>query len=386
MLDAAGYTPKRQYESLFKKVPYMGPKPGYDGSLKWQSFLGSDPAVRYTIEPINQFTDTAIDPLNQQASIEMLHRLEQAVPSVDLTWANHFIATLYDHDRHKYTQEAAAGAHFTTTTATAAELVPQGVNIKTYFLPRRLGQTEGRIPMAQWEESLAKLDPNNQARATLHEFLNSHSEGEFLEPIFDSVREIMTLGGRIAVREKNLEDLRSLIAAATGLDEDYPADQEIPCPPGYDPVSKDNFKEIQFWLSGYQYYFDIAPGAVLPDIKFYTTIRRYGSDDRSIARGIMGWMESHGRGAYTGSYLSMLEALASHRKLEHGTGLQAFISCLFTKDGELDITTYIGAEAFAPGRINRGAVNGHRANGANGTNDHKARASRRLSECEAIVG
>lgn len=177
----------------------MGPKPAPDGSLKWQSLLGvegspmeyswkwntptSEPDVRFTMEAINQFTGTAMDPLNQTASREMLHRIAEAVPTIDLTWVNHFLATLYDHDNAKYVEEAAAGAHFTSTVLTAAEFLPRGLSMKTYFLPRRLGQTEGQIPMAQWEESLVKLDPNSEARAALHKFLNNNPEGKLLSPL-----------------------------------------------------------------------------------------------------------------------------------------------------------------------------------------------------------
>ncbi|KAI0469319.1 dimethylallyl tryptophan synthase GliD1 [Xylaria cf. heliscus] len=395
MLDAAGYELQRQYEALLFHyhwiVPYMGPKPAADGSLKWQSLLGvegspieyswkwntptSEPDVRFTMEAINQFTGSAMDPLNQTASREMLHRIAEAVPTVDLTWVNHFLATLYDHDISKYGEEAALGAHFTSTILTAAEFLPRGLSIKTYFLPRRLGQTEGQIPLAQWEESLTKLDPNSVARAALHKFLGENPEGKLLSPFmlavddiapsksrlkfyfhtphtsFTSVREIMTLGGLISVPEAQLQDLRSLISAVTGLRTDFPEDSEVPCAPEYDPAAKDNFVELPILLSGYLYYFDIAPGAAVPDIKFYTPVRRYGLDDESLAKGTVAWMKSHGRGAYCDRYLSMLQSLAQHRRLGEGKGMQTYVSCIFKKNNELDITSYIGPEAFDPARL-----------------------------------
>lgn len=177
----------------------MGPKPGPDGSLKWSSLLGvegspmeyswkwntatSEPDIRFTMEAIGQFTGSAMDPLNQTATREMLHRIAEAVPTVDLTWVNHFFATLFDHDMSKYVKEAEAGAHFTTTVVNAAEFLPRGLSIKTYFVPRRLGQTEGQIPLALWEESLAKLDPDSAARAALNKFLSNNPEGKRLSPL-----------------------------------------------------------------------------------------------------------------------------------------------------------------------------------------------------------
>jgi hypothetical protein len=44
----------------------------------------------------------------------------------------------------------------------------------------------------------------------------------------------------------------------------------------------------------------------------------------------------------------MLESLTERRRLDEGKSLQTYVSCLFKK-GELDITTYLGAEAFCPG-------------------------------------
>ncbi|KAF9248073.1 hypothetical protein DTO013E5_4965 [Penicillium roqueforti] len=410
MVEAAGYSTDQQYVALLFHyhwiVPYMGPAPGPDGNLKWKSLLGVEgspieyswkwntaagkPDVRYTTEAIGSFTGTLLDPLNQQATLEMLHRIADFVPTVDLTWTNHFFATLYDHDRSKYAKEAAAGAHFTTTVVVAAEWLKNGLNLKTYFVPRRLGQSDGKLPIALWEESLKQLDPNSESRAAMHEFLNNDPEGKLLSPFmlavdnvvpeksrlkfyfqsphtsFASVRQVMTMGGRIPVPESQLQELRSLIAAVTGLDSDFPEDSEVPCISEYNPAAKDNFVEIDLLLSGYLYYFDIAPGATVPDIKFYTPVRRYGPDDGALAKGIADWMTSRGRGEYSQRYLDMLADLTEHRKLEDGKGMQTYVSCLFKKS-HLDVTSYIGPEAFDPARFLKHKV-------------HTTRSTRRRSD------
>ncbi|KAE8390306.1 tryptophan dimethylallyltransferase-domain-containing protein [Aspergillus alliaceus] len=83
------------------RVPYMGPAPGPEGSLKWKSLLGVEgspieyswkwntatgkPDVRYTIEAIGPWRATDLDPLKQQATLEMLYRIADVVSSVDLT-------------------------------------------------------------------------------------------------------------------------------------------------------------------------------------------------------------------------------------------------------------------------------------------------------------
>ncbi|KAL4942701.1 hypothetical protein BDV06DRAFT_235235 [Aspergillus oleicola] len=392
MLEAAGYSADEQVDALLFHyhwiVPYLGPSPGTSNSntVQWKSLLGvegspieyswkwntssgSSPDIRYTMEAISPYSGTPLDPLNQQATIEMLHRIASAVSSIDLTWTNHFLATLYDHDRGKYAQEAASGTHFATSIIVAAEWLPRGLSLKTYFVPRRVGQADGMLPMAQWEDSIGQLIPSCPSRTAMHDFLESSPEGSFLKPYmlavdnvrpensrlklyfqtphtsFASVREIMTLGGRIPVPEWQLHDLCTLLLAVSGLDPDFPDDQEVPCPEHYDPSAVDNFKELPILLSGYLYYFDIAPGPAVPGIKLYTPVRRYGPDDRALAKGTTKWMETHGRGEYCQRYMTMLEDLTQHRNLEDGKGMQTYVSALF-KGGELDITTYIGPEAY----------------------------------------
>ena len=371
----------------------MGQAPRSDGvPIKWKSLLGLDgtpieyswkwntrtgePDVRCATEPIGQFPGTELDPLNQQALREMLHRLAAAMPSVDLTWVNHFLATLYDHDNAKYVQEAAAGAQLATSVQITAELLPKGVAIKTYFFPRKLGQN-GLMPLAEWEVAIGQLDPNNAARAALHKFIAGSAEGKLLTPFsvavdnvaptksrlkwyfhtphtsFSSVRDIMTLGGRITTPylAAGLADLQDLIKAVTGLPRDFPEDAELPAAPQWDPSRVDKFGDLGKVLYGYLYYFDIAPGKTLPEIKIFIPVRYYARDDLSLARGITEWMEARGRGVYCQRYLRMLESLAEHRRLDDGNGLQTYVSCLFKNNGELDITTYLGAEAFHPGRL-----------------------------------
>ena len=104
-------------------------------------------------------------------------------------------------------------------------------------------------------------------------------------------------------------------------------------------------------LSGFLYYFDIASAKALPEIKIFIPVRYYARDDPSLARGILGWMEARGRGAFNHRYMNMLRSLSEHRRLEDGNGLQTFISCLFKGNSELDITTYLSAKAFHPSRL-----------------------------------
>ena len=372
------------------KVPHMGPAPrSYAVPLKWKSILQLDgtpmeyswkwntktnpPDVRYGSEAIGPYAGTELDPLNQLAAREIMHKLTDAIPSMDITWTHHFLNTLFDHDNAKYAQEAAAGAAMTTSLLVSLEFSPKGLATKTYFQPRKLGQ-EGFMPVENYEAAFQKLDPDNKARATLHEFLATSPAGKELRPFclsvdnvvpeksrlkwyfnspqtsFDSIRDIMTLGGRVAGKhlETQLAELRALINAVTGLPPDFPENKQIPQAPQQDNTG--NFIEMPELLAGNVYFFDIAPGKSLPEMKVYVPVRNFGQDDLALAHGLSEWMEFRGRGEYCERYMDMLQSIADYRHLQDGQGLQTFLSCQFKPDGELDITSYLNPNAFHPAR------------------------------------
>ncbi|VUC37198.1 unnamed protein product [Clonostachys rosea] len=397
MMELAGYGAERQFEALLFHyhwvVPYLGPQPNPDGTVKWKSLLGAEgspieyswkwnqpggqPEVRHCFEAINEFTGTSLDPLNQLANRELLHRLQEPVKSLNLEWCNHFVATLYDHDLSKYATDSSKGAHVTSTIFTAIEFLQNSYLFKTYFLPRKIGQF-GPASMSVWKESLAGLELENEARASLYDFLDNNEQGKLLSPFmiavddvepaasrlklyfqtprtsFNSIREVMSLGGKIQVPEKSLRDLRDLIVSAAGLADDFPDDAELPLPE-YNPAAADNFTELPILLQGSLYYFDIALGAKTESlgIKYYASARRYAGSDLSWARGVMSWMRSKGRGEYCDKYLSLLESFSPHRSLGGDTGIQAYMSCMFKAGGELDVTSYVSPEAFHPNRQNK---------------------------------
>ncbi|KAL8789692.1 MAG: hypothetical protein Q9195_006689 [Heterodermia aff. obscurata] len=404
LVEAADYPIEKQYEALLFHyhwtVPYMGPAPKANGTpATWKSLLSLDsspieyswkwnttktePDVRYVTEPIGRYPGSHLDPLNQHALRELLQRLPQNIPSSDMnmSWVNHFFSKLYDHDNTKYIQEAAAGSSKSTATSVqlGTEFLRKGIGFKTYFFPRKLGQVED-FSTSQWDSSISQLNPDPSAwdaRNALIDFLSTSPEGQSLRPFslavdnvtpsasrlklyfltpntsLASVREIMSLGRRITGIDTQLSELESLIKVVAGLPADFPTTVPIPLPKAsdsYDQNVKDNFGELEDVLTGYLYYFDIAPGfSKFPEIKWFIPSRHYGPNDYELATAMGEWMEARGRGAYNARYLRMLETLSEHRGLGEGKGLQTFVSCLF-KEGELDITTYLGAEAYHPGR------------------------------------
>lgn len=371
------------------KTPNMGPAPSPSGKLKWRSLITleggpieyswkwptrtSEPDIRYSLEPINQYSGTAEDPLNQRPAGQMLHRLAAEMPEVDLSWTNHFLATLFDHDKSKYVEEAAlTGVPTSSTFGMAAEFVAKGLGLKAYFVPRKIGHLPVP-PLEHWVSSMKQLHQENLSRDVLLDFLASSQEGKLFNPLlvavdcvapaksrlkwyfqtpscsFSSVCEVMTLGGRRPNMSAQLAELRDLIHAVLSLPADFPDDADVPQAPQYNPDNNenDNFVALPGLLTGFIYYFDIPPGATLPEVKLYIPVWRYGRDDLSVARGTMNWMEARSRGEYSQRFLSMLESMAEHRALDDGLGLQTYVSCVL-KGNEPDITTYMGAELLHP--------------------------------------
>ncbi|KJZ75358.1 hypothetical protein HIM_05284 [Hirsutella minnesotensis 3608] len=396
LVDAAGYTVEKQYEALLFHyhliVPYLGPAPGPDGKYSWPSIFSIEgqpieyswkwntatgkPVVRYTIEAKGHHTGTPMDPLNQEATRELLHRLQRLMPGVvDLTWTNHLLATLYDHDRSKLEQENNGGKCLTTTVMVATELEPSGLSFKTYFVPRRLGQSVIQIPLAVWKEAVAGICPENAAAAAVYDFLDG-PEGALLSPFFlavdnvkpedsrlkfyflsphakfSSIREIMTLGGRISISDERLQDLQSLVAAVTSLKaQPFAEDAEPPLTDQDGPICDGASAGESTFVPGCGYYFNIASGGQYPQIKLFVKLNTYGPGDLDMTGHITTWMATHGRGQYCQQFSSMLKYLCRDGQLGDKKGVYSYLSCMFKNDGKLEVTTYLKAETmFTCGR------------------------------------
>ncbi|KAL4747129.1 hypothetical protein BDW72DRAFT_209828 [Aspergillus terricola var. indicus] len=394
MLEAADYPIEKQFETLLFYyhwvVPYLGPKPEADGSFKWRSLVSdvgipleyswkwdtatSGPDVRLTIEPISELSGTGFDPLNQAPSLELLQRLADILPRLDVSWASHFLSTFYDHDKVKYVKESQSetGMPLRSTMLVCFEFGRSGITTKTYMSPRKLGQ-QGFAPLPEYISAIAALGPS-RALDVVTEFLNTSPEGPHLNPFmlavdnidpsssrlklyfatprtsYNSIREVLTLGGRIstATLESKLRTIHELVKAIMPFPPDLPDDADIPVPEQalppsvQDPVdSADMANQRPAFVAGYQYYFDIAPGASLPDIKFYIPIRRAQMNDQAVAIGLTNWMRAQGRGAFCNAYERVLEGLASGRDLSKCHGLHTHICVMLKANGEFDVTSYL---------------------------------------------
>ncbi|KAF9893888.1 hypothetical protein FE257_010058 [Aspergillus nanangensis] len=401
MLEEAAYAVERQLEILLFYyhwiVPYLRHMPSSDNTHNWQSLLpvtvvpleyswkwdtaSEKPEVRLTIEAFSDLSGTRADPLNQAAVMELLHRTKAILPDLDQTWINHFCATLFDEDKNKYVQEESqSGMRLQSTMLVAFEFGRSTTTTKTYLSPRRPGQ-RGFAKLPEYMPALQALGGHNRALNTLLEFLRDSPQGGQLTPFglsFDNVdpassrlklyfacpntsynalREVLTLGGRKLQSkafdmEEKIRSIHSLAKALMMTEENLPDDKDIISTAAAaaalpqtqlstTTATADIVAERAPLLAGFQYYFDIAPGADLPDIRFYAPIRKELVNDRAVAAVLTDWLKAQGRGRFSSNYVRMMEALAGGKELEECHGLHSFIGCLIRSDGELDVTSYI---------------------------------------------
>lgn len=339
-------------------------------SWKWDTAANS-PDVRLTIEAINELSGTRYDPLNQSPSLELFQRLSHILPQLDPSWTSHFLSTFYDHDKVKYVEESqsASGMPLRSTMLVCFEFGRNGTKSKTYMSPRKLGQ-QGFAPLSEYMSAIQALGPSRALEA-LTDFLNTSPEGPDLKPFmlavdnvapsasrlkfyfatprtsYNSIREVLTLGGLVKnpTLESKLRPLHELVKAIMPAPVDLPDDADIPATPSKatseSESSSDMASQRPAFTAGYQYYFDIAPGASLPDIKFYIPIRKEQMNDRIVADGLTDWMRAQGRGAFCDGYIRVLERLAGGRDLSQCSGLHTHICCMVKADGEFEVTSYL---------------------------------------------
>ncbi|CBF82275.1 uncharacterized protein ANIA_11194 [Aspergillus nidulans FGSC A4] len=384
MLEETGYPVEKQLEILtflyHWVIPYLAPVAAGNAasSCNWKSLLPSaivpleyswkwdssgkarEPEIRLTIEVFGELSGTQFDPLNQAPAMELLYRLSSILPGVNQILASHFRCKFFDHDNVKYMEEP------------RLDTLPRSTML-TYMTPRKLGQ-QGFAPLSEYVSAIQALgQASGRTLDTLTNFLSTSPEGVHLHPFglafdnvepsssrlklyffsnrtsYNSMREVLTLGGRIYSEsydmEEKLRTIYSLAQLLMGCPENNAEDADIPLLPI--THSQHTAAERATLLSGFQYYFDVAPGADLPSVKFYIPVRKEHANDRAVGSALTGWFREQGRGKFCDNYMRMLERLAGGLELGECRGLHSFISCMIGGDGEIEVTSYLlpGSEA-----------------------------------------
>jgi len=111
-----------------------------------------------------------------------MHEVRRVVPDVDFTWVHQLRDKLFDHNLGEYTREINNGLPPSTTFIHAVEYVRPGIVLKSYFLPRKIGQ-KGPFTLEQWDGAIRTLGHENKSWDTTLDFVKKNPEGQHLRPL-----------------------------------------------------------------------------------------------------------------------------------------------------------------------------------------------------------
>lgn len=353
LLRRAGYNLETQYAHirffLDYTVPALGPACSPSGSIPpWQSFMtddhtpvelswewghtGEEPSIRYALEPIGFSAGSRLDPLNLQASRNLIKELQNTVPNLDLYWYNHYVERLLPNRHASDSQQTAflgkSPTEISSSSFIAYDLRRKGpLTVKAYFLPSVRAMHSNMSSLDLIVQAIRSL-PEAQAGAfraldLLTEFTREDPLGSALEcdilgidcvseehsrlkiylrsrcTSFDSVRSIMTLGGRIQCPENEQAfcDLFELWQALF-----FPGKQKVKSTGG-------DLQPCAHRTAGILYYFDFSKTKPHPVPKVYLPVRHYGKSDYLIATALRTYMKRRGKHQEARQYLSALKEI-----------------------------------------------------------------------------
>jgi DMATS type aromatic prenyltransferase len=328
------------------------------------------PDIRYGIEAIGSYAGTALDPLNQASTKEFLLQLDLAIPNIDLTWFHHLARTLFGNEKftgaRESNEKADSAGLGSSSMFLAFEFLKSEFAVKAYFIPPKPAHAngagkevqDGLITAIRSLDTLSVGQKEKTQWAALDQtlsFMGSNEDGRKLSMFmigidcikpsesrlkmyvrspktsFDSVVNILTMGGKRTGFEKNLRDLKELWRMVLGLPIGFSTSEDLPL--------------REHATSGMCYYFDIRQGTAFPDIKMYIPVRHYGLSDLEIAHRLTEFLELHGRGMYAGGYIRALKELAPLHRLESSCSVQTYVSCAFQQEG-LSMTSYLSPNIY----------------------------------------
>ncbi|KAF7931289.1 hypothetical protein EAE99_003760 [Botrytis elliptica] len=382
MLQMAGYTPRMNtcHREVFASyiAPSLGIHPKLLGSSEgWRSFMTDDftpvelswrwspssdlPSVRYSIEPIGLCAGSTRDPLNTQASVDLIAELEKCSSNLSLDWHRHFSKTLLVSGQESKPWEIGTSEvpHSHLSQIFLAFDLDESSQLKTYYLPMwRAASLHKSTLMVVGEsiKSLAISSPNlGIAFDLIAQYIDSCAVGKkprieivstncttssdpsikiYLrshETSLNSVIDTMNLGGRLVKLDSSfLSSLQELWCLVLGIS---PSDVSSSLP------------ERTHETSGILYYFEIKSSSSFPTPKVYIPAKHYGKSDHEVAKGLSAFLERRGKRLANESYFEGVASLCSHRSLSDGLGIHTYISCA-PKGPDCTITSYINPEIY----------------------------------------
>ncbi|MCJ1375903.1 hypothetical protein MMC20_007141 [Loxospora ochrophaea] len=390
LLQNAGYSTDAQYQHLLfyyqSIVPELGVGPNAQGSPKqWKSFMTDHfspielswewgcgveaPVVRFSIEPIGSYAGTPVDPLNQYATSRLVNRYQPLIPDCDLLLFDHFSTKLVSYtDLAPERDRSPACQGHRSRTFIAFEFGKDALMLKAYFLPAFKAAESNRSTWDIITDAILGLphySPSSfSGLSALQEFITSSPEGSALKAeifaidcvaptksrlkiymrsrstAFDSVRTIMTLGGKLACPSlaHGLDELHTLWRLV--LTQGQHQQQQRLFSSTSEPLRQKDHR-----TAGILYYFDIKQGAPLPCVKVYIPVRHYGQNDLAIAEGLATYLQGRGQGALARKYMEALQGISPPALLRTRCGAQTYLGCSIVGE-RLKLTSYVAPEVY----------------------------------------
>ncbi|KAI5460734.1 aromatic prenyltransferase [Mariannaea sp. PMI_226] len=293
-------------------VPWLG---GVDesGVERWKSFMTDDynpielswdwstackpPTIRLSLEPISEHAGTAKDPNNDHASEDFLDAILKVSPDRNMQWFHHFDA-YFNHGVGN-----PEGLSHGSKIFWAFNLVEDDLAGKVYFSPLRRGISTDKTNLEVISEAIEAAPTCTPEGLTalylFQDYVNEQKTKSALEvealaidlvdpsqsrlkiyfrsreTSFQSVRNIMSLGGRLINKhteehaEKGLQNLRRLWDS---LFDQYGVPDEAP------------LSESRHETAGILYYVDFHVGGKMPKVKIYLPVRHYAANDWQVVK------------------------------------------------------------------------------------------------------
>ncbi|KAI9695669.1 MAG: hypothetical protein M1836_006121 [Candelina mexicana] len=317
LLDNAGYSYAARLRILDFFARCIAPRLGIanePGAERWKSFMTDDhnpielswdwhtgsqpPQIRFSIEPVGEEAGTAKDPRNELVAGEFVGVVLKDLPATNLQWFYHFKSYFGLGVGHH------SPAGHQTQIFWAFDLGEKDLTGKAYFFPeyraRATRKTNVQVICEAIEAAPSCTSSELSALHTFQDFVREHAKVplemdmlaiDLVEPSqsrlkiyirtretsFESVREAMTLGGRLSNSnlDTGLQRLRHLwdsLFDQQGVPDNAPL-----------PASKHR-------TGGILYNVEFRLGSKAPKVKIYMPVRHYAQNDWQIMNAVSDFM------------------------------------------------------------------------------------------------
>ncbi|PLB50942.1 aromatic prenyltransferase [Aspergillus steynii IBT 23096] len=385
LLDEAGYSTTAQHRILtfFGRTiaPSLGPT-YIPGAPQWHSFMTDDhhpielswdwhtghksPTVRFSVEPVGIDAGTPVDPDNRTADASFRTAMTAALPDAHMAWFEHF-------DR-ELTPTAPTGSMegHPSKLFYAFDLSADAITSKAYFFPGFVARATSQSNLQVMSDAIARAPgccstttTTPASLAALHTF-HDFARDPLTPPLemdmlaidmdppalsrlkiyfrnratdFASVRQMMTLGGRIPLSSdmvRGLQNLRRL----------WDAVFEQSGMPDSHPLGSSTHR-----TNGLLYNVEFRPGSPDLKVKIYMPARHYARCDDHVLSAIRSFMAtqvganpSPMRGGGGGGDFASVMRRMCHPDALQDRGLHTYIGCSVQKGGDLRVVSYVNGQ------------------------------------------